>query len=341
MKLVRTLAFILIFVFAAAVYLFQVRLAKESLKTIPDEVNRNVTLSQNDTIDRIALRDNTQKTQIELQKKDGSWFLEVPVRYPAESGILEGLAATARLASRQPRLRSEKEWAEYGLASPDMEITLGLAEKKTATLLIGMKVPVGKAFYARWAEERGYFLLSSEMKSVFRQSVYGLREKRIFRAAPETYRKITVEMGEHSYQFRKDGPDWYWFEPVAKFGQKVPAGVMYAVLTTLQNLHVKEFLDSNKKSRAELGFFMIHDRIRVEGEGVKTENFHFGNEVPEHNAYYGLREGEDTVFFVDRGKVIELFDLMKKIAPDEGSPAAEDAKTEAPAALVPPLSRVL
>jgi hypothetical protein len=58
---------------------------------------------------------------------------------------------------------------------------------------------------------------------------------------------------------------------------------------------------------------MIHDRVRVESEGGKVEAFYFGNEVPEKNAYFGLREGEDTVFIVDRGKVIELFDLMKKI----------------------------
>jgi hypothetical protein len=106
----------------------------------------------------------------------------------------------------------------------------------------------------------------------------------------------------------------------------------------LQNLHVKEFQDTNKKSRAELGFFMIHDRIRIEGEGVKAENFHFGNEAPERNAYYGLREGEDTVFLVDRGKVFELFDLMKKIAPGEENRTEDVVKTDPSSAILPPLS---
>jgi hypothetical protein len=297
-------------------------------------VNRNVTISKNVVIDRIALRDHVQKTQIELRKTDGAWILEVPVRYPAESQVVEGMAATARMASRQPRLKAEKEWAEYGLASPDMEITFGLPEEKTATLLIGAQVPVGKASYARWAEERGYFLLSPEMKSVFRQSVYGLREKRIFRAAPETFRKISVDMGEYSYQWKKDGADWYWFEPVAKFGQKIPASQVDTLLTALRNLYVKEFRDNTEKSRAELGFFMIHDRIRIESGGKKAENFHFGNEVPEQNAYYGFREGEDTVFFVDRGKVIGLLDLMGKMQTEDGEQRTDAAKFIPPSAIL-------
>ncbi len=313
MKLARTVIFILVFAFAAGVYLFQVRLAKQTLTNVPDEVNRDVTISQKDVIDRMTLRDNVRKTQIGLRKAEGSWNLDVPVPYPAESRIVEGLAAAARMASRQPRLRAEKEWAEYGLARPDMEITFGLPGAKEVVLLIGMQAPVGKAVYARWTEERGYFLLPSEVKSAFQQSVYGLREKRIFRASPDTFRKIFVEMGEHSYQWKKDGEDWYWFEPVSRFGQKVPLARVNAVVAVLQNLYVKEFQDNNKRSRAELGFFMIHDRIRVESAGM-TESFHFGNEVPERDAYYGFREGESTVFLVDRGKVIELFELMKNIS---------------------------
>jgi hypothetical protein len=136
-------------------------------------------------------------------------------------------------------------------------------------------------------------------------------------------------MGERSFQWKKDGEDWYWFEPVAQFGKKVPAAQMNPVLAALQNLHVKEFQDNNKKSKTELGFFMIHDRIRIESEGVKTESFHFGNEVPERNAYYGLREGEDTVFFVDRGNVIRLFDLMRSIEDDDRKSQVPSSKSQA------------
>jgi hypothetical protein len=314
MKLVRTVVFILLFIVVMAIYLFQTRLAREALTYVPDEVNRGVVLSREDAIDRVELCDHVRKTQITLQKDKGMWMLETPVRYPAEGRIAEGLLAAARMVSKQPRLRAEKDWAEYGLEKPELEITFGFPEKKQVTLQIGAPTPVGKSVFAKWDIERGYFLLSSEMKSAFQQSVYGLREKRIFRAPAGAFRKIFLEMGKSSAEWIwKDG-DWYWLEPVEKFGQKVPEGGLNPLLAALQSLHVKEFQDNNKKSKAELGFFMIHDRVRVESEGGKKETFYFGNEVPDQNAYYGLRDGEKTVFLVDRGKVIELFDLLKSVA---------------------------
>ena len=313
MKFARTLVFILLFAVALAIYLFQVRIAKQTLAIIPNEVNKTVMISKNDPIDRVELRDHVQKTQIALRKENGVWSLEVPVRYPAEGQVAEGFAVAARIASQQPRLRAEKEWGEYGLAKPEIEILFDLPEKKQATLLIGSQVPVGKAVFARWEEERGFFLLPVEMKGMFHQSVYGLREKRLFRAPADMIRKIYVEMGEYSCQWKKDGRQWYWFEPVGKFGQKVSAERMDLVLRGLQSLHVREFQDNNKKSKAELGFFMIHDRIWVELESGKKETFYFGNEVPDRNAYYGFLEGEDVVFLVDRANVVEFFDLMRKI----------------------------
>jgi hypothetical protein len=328
MKLGRTIVFTLLFAFAAAIYVFQTRLTQQALTNVPDEVNRSVAIAQSDAVERIELRDHVRKTDIILRKTKGAWSLESPVRYPAEGRIAEGLAAALRMASRQPRLRAEKEWEEYGLVKPELEVLLDLSGKKSATLLIGAQAPVGKAVFARWTDERGYFLLPSEMRSVFRQSVYGLREKRLFRAPEETFRKIYVDMGKNSYQWKKDGDQWYWLEPVEKFGRKIPDAKMDLILDALKGLYVKEFQDNNKKLMGELGFFMIHDFIRVESggalptQGGRGETFYFGNEVPDRNAYYGLLQGEKTVFFVDRGKIIQLLDLLKAINVDENAQRA-------------------
>jgi Domain of unknown function (DUF4340) len=313
MKLVRTIVFILLFAVVGAIYLFQTRLTQQALKIVPDEVNRRVVISKNDPVTRVELRDAIQKTKIVLQKTNEAWAIEAPVHYPAEGPIAEGFVTAARMASQQPRLRAEKEWGEYGLSKPEFEILFDLQGNKTATLQIGAQTPVGKAVFARWAEERGFFLLPVEMKAMFRQSVYGLRQKRLFRAPADRIRKIYVEMGKYSCQWKKDGDEWYWIEPVEKLGQKITTERMNLVLEGLQSLHAREFLDANKKSKAELGFFMIHDCIWVESENGKKEAFYFGNEVPEQNAYYGLLEGEDVVFFVDRVNVVGFFDFVRKI----------------------------
>ena len=97
---------------------------------------------------------------------------------------------------------------------------------------------------------------------------------------------------------------------------------MDLVLGGLQSLHVREFQDNNKKPKAELGFFMIHDRIWIKSDDGKKQTFYFGNEVPEKNAYYGFLEGEDVVFFVDRANVVDFFELLRKVQA-EGPPKLE------------------
>ena len=326
MKLGRTLLFCGLFAIVTWVAIYQTRLEKQLQTVSPDEVNRTVFFNNQDVIGRIEILDRVRKTETVLNQENGQWFLESPVRYPADPRIVEGIAISARMASRQPRLRGEKEWDEYGLARPEVEVRIDVPKKRAETLYIGSQSPFGNAVFARWDSERGYLLLPREMKEVFLQPVYGLREKHVFRTPPEEIRMIYVEMGAQSYQWKKDDGQWYWMEPLSKFGKKIASESMERVIKALQNLYVKKFLDDNKKSRAELGFFMIHDRITIERDFDRPEIFHFGNEVPLENAYYGFRENEGTVFLIDRGKVFELIDLLKQI---EKETSDHGSKTEA------------
>lgn len=328
MNLGRTLLFCLLFAFVTGVAVYRMRVERQFLAVSPDEVNRSVFLSDQESISRIEILDRVGKTETVLNKENGQWFLESPVHYPADPGIAEGVAVAIRMASRQPRLRGEKEWDEYGLAQPDVEVRIDVPKQKAETLFIGAPAPFGNAVFARWDFERGYLLLQGEMKDVFCQSVYSLREKRVFRTPAGEIQTIYAEMGPKSYQWKKDGGKWYWMEPLTKFGREISPKSMGRVLAVLQNLYAKKFLDDNKKSRAELGFFIIHDRIRIGSEFGNPEVFHFGNEVPLENAYYGFRENEDTVFLIDRGKVIELIDLLKQVEADDGGAKLGDGSSQ-------------
>ena len=166
MKLGRTIVFILLFAVAAAIYGYQTRLAREALTSVPDEVNRSVVITPEDAVDRVALRDNVRKTQIVLRKENGAWGLELPVRYPAESQVVEGFVIAVKMASQRPRLRAEKEWGEYGLAKPELEVLIDRPGKSEATLQIGAAAPVGKMVFARWAEERGFFLFGRRLVAI-------------------------------------------------------------------------------------------------------------------------------------------------------------------------------
>lgn len=313
MKLGRLIAFSLLFAVAVTIYLFQTRLEKQALTSFPDEVNRIFMMGEDDFPDHLEIQNQSEKTRVLLAKEGEAWALVSPVVYPADPEVIAGVVSGLRRATQQPRLRAEKEWEEYGLSQPVMEVTMAIPGKKAETLFVGAQAPVGDAFFARWSSERGYFLLRGDVKEALQQSVYSFREKRVFRTPPSEMQKVYVEMGPLAYQWKKDGPEWYWMEPLSKFGQKIPLEAMGRVLAALRGLYIKEFLDDNKKSKADLGFFIIHDRIRIDSRLGKPEILHFGNEVPLQNAYFGFREGEPTVFLLDQGKVFQLLDLLKNI----------------------------
>lgn len=313
MNLGRTLVFSFLFALVCGVAIYQTRLDKQIQTFVPDEVNRNVLFDTQDAIRHIEILDRVKKTETVLRKENDRWYLESPVRCLAETRIADGMVMTARAASRQPRLRGEKDWGEYGLSRPDIEVRLDVPGKKAETLLLGGTAPFGNAVFARWDSERGYMLLPREMKEVFNQGLYALRDKRVFLTPGESVRKLYVEMGDLVYQWKKEEGQWYWMEPLTKFGEKISQEKIDNLLTALQGLYVKKFMDDEKRSRAELGFFIIHDRIKIESEFDLPEVFHFGNEVPLENAFYGLRENDGAVFLIDRGKVIEWYDLLKKM----------------------------
>ena len=314
MKLGRTLAIILVFGFAVGIYLFQHRIDKDIISIIPDEVSRNFSLDAKEQVTRIEIQDRAKKTEIVLEfLKDEGWMITAPGVYPAGGQTANGLVAALRFASKQTRIRADKEWGEYGLETPSLEIRLVTDKKKKAALTIGTTSPVGKAVYGRWTSERGYMLLPPELKSSFEVSLYDLREKRIFNTPPAQVQKVLIEMGPNSYEWKKEKGKWFWLEPVEKIGKTIPSRRMEFILAALSELYVKEFLDKNKQSKAELGFFMVHDRIRITGASGAEENFFFGNEVPVKNAYYGMKEETGKVILIDRVKVFQLLDILRAI----------------------------
>jgi hypothetical protein len=322
MKLGRTIVICLLFALAIAVYLYRARIDRDILAISPDEVSRGFSMEPGEQVIRIEIRNPAAGTALTLEKVRETWRIVSPVNSLAEQQAVSGLSVALRFASQQTRLRAEKDWAEYGLEKPGMEVRVVTDKTHESTLNFGAASPIGKAVYARWAKERGYILVTPELKSAFDVSLYTLRDKSVFRTPMAEARKVFVEMGPNAYEWKKDQGKWYWIEPVSNFGREMPPDRMELVFRGLDGLNVKKFLDRGDRSDAEFGFYVIHDRIRVEGDPDAAgggEVFNFGNEVPLENAYYGKMESTGDVILIDRVRVIKFLDLMKALEKDEAA----------------------
>ncbi len=321
MKIVRTLVLILLCAVVIGLYIYQTKLEKQVVSQPPlDEVKKTFTLEPNDLITFLQIERKDQESPIVVEKEDDQWMLISPVIYSAEPHLVEGLIAAIRQAAKQKRFRAEKGWAQYGLAEPQLKVIFQVKTRKERKVLaFGDQAPIGNLVYGRWESEPGYVLLPIAMRDAFKQTPYQLREKRIVRTPAAQMKKVYIELGAQGYEWVKDGDQWFWLEPITKLGQKISAEQMNLILQALQNLHAKEFLDDQKKPLWSYGFFIIHDRIKIESAEGAIEQFHFGNELPLKDAYYSFRERENVVFLIERGKVFQLLDLVKAVEKGKGT----------------------
>ncbi|HPW65129.1 MAG TPA: hypothetical protein PLY30_03120 [Candidatus Omnitrophota bacterium] len=122
MKLGRTIVICLLFALAIAVYLYRARIDRDILAISPDEVSRGFSMEPGEQVIRIEIRNPAAGTALTLEKVRETWRIVSPVNSLAEQQAVSGLAVALRFASQQTRLRAEKDWAEYGLEKPGMEV---------------------------------------------------------------------------------------------------------------------------------------------------------------------------------------------------------------------------
>ena len=80
---------------------------------------------------------------------------------------------------------------------------------------MGDTSPLGSFDYARWENEKEYFLLDSGFKKVFGISLYSLRFKKIFTVPEKEITKLRFRSANGEYEMAKRDSQWFWMEPLA------------------------------------------------------------------------------------------------------------------------------
>lgn len=317
MKFSTTLVFLFLFVLVAVFFIYLDPLRQEPEPAAEKAVMRLLPMDGEGEINLIEIQNNEKKESITLQRSPEGWMLKDPVTYPAQNPMVEGLVTALRLSMKARRLLPEKGWDEYGLAKPSLRVGIEREDGRQRRYLdFGDPSPVTRHVFARWEGESEYFLLEADLKRVFEQTAYSLRQKRIFRNSVQEAAKIRIEIPKgESYEITKKDGNWFWMEPVALLGDAVEAEDANEVLTGVQRLYIKDFLDSEVAKPGEYGFYIFGMNIKVWGpeDGDKPEVLHLGSEFPAKDAFYGTREGEPTCFLVAQGNVKSLFETLARL----------------------------
>jgi hypothetical protein len=265
-------------------------------------------LRDGDAIRRMQIQNASKNLNVTLEYDQNHWMMISPVRYPADEMLSEGFVTALKLSTKARRLMPEKGWDEYGLLKPAIKVGIETQkDPKKRFLYLGDVAPTGNFIYARWENESEYFLLNADLRKVFDQTVYALRMKKVFRMPLKDITKVTLVNSSGTWELSKIDEGWYWVEPLAILGDEVEKRDLDFIFSELERFHIKDFLDSSKKTKSELGFTSMSPFLRINNQKAETETLRLGGELPARDAFYGMRDGEPTLFLVSRGNFENFF----------------------------------
>lgn len=352
MKFKHTLFFILLFLIVLGIYVSQNKKQAQKVAEV-QKTNEEFTvqveekgleLKPDEKINFIQVQDAAKEEAFWLEYQNSEWNLVYPARALADQSIAQGMAGMVKMAMNQKLLRPEADWDEYGLKDPEMKIGVGTtAGQERHFLYLGKAAPLGGVFFARWDDKQAYFTLPNAVKDAFRKTVYEMREKRVFLTPLPKMDKITIALGERSFEWVLKNGAWYWMEPLDLLGKAVESDQMAAVIQILSRLYAKDFVAAEDQMKLSSKVDMIGDRIMIRS-GSQNETIFIGDEEPLKTAYYARRENDKNLFLIDQTKIIEILELLdaldkanhldaiKKLTEPEATAAVTPSGSATPAA---------
>lgn len=175
---------------------------------------------QADKIDEIEIKSESGD-HTTLRRKGTDWEIAQPAAVPSDQAAVSGI--TTNLASVEiQRVIDENpaDLKEFGLDQPRVEVAFK-ANGQQKRLQMGQKTPSGTDIYAKLADSKRVFLISSFLDSTFNRSTFDLRDKAVLKLAREGIDALEITAGGHPVKFEKKNGEWLIADPPsgrAEFG---------------------------------------------------------------------------------------------------------------------------
>ncbi|OGX05479.1 MAG: hypothetical protein A3G87_09750 [Omnitrophica bacterium RIFCSPLOWO2_12_FULL_50_11] len=303
----RTLLFA--FVFLAVSVLYFTRVYEPSGTNRPLALTpepsplRVLSLERGDIVNSLSVTNAAQQSEILFRRVgEEEWQIVKPVDYPAESMIVAGMIGLLKI---MPRMRSLPfdglSEHEFGFDQPRMRICISTERQpKDRCLQVGSETVVGKGAYAKWEDESQYFIVSERLLDAFEASLYTLREKRIFDLLEEDTNEIEYRSEAGTFTLKRDGKHWELAKPIEAI---LASESVHVLLTGLNNLYVKEFLDDESPLNPKLGLLKGQRVLRVKFQNGDKQKLSQGASAPGRNAYYARLPDGKVVVLISKSKL--------------------------------------
>jgi hypothetical protein len=175
-------------------------------------------------------------------KKEGErWQIVSPIQTPAaESDVIAAASALANIDVVRVVDEAPADLAQYGLASPRVEVEFKAAgEKPSGKLLLGSKTPTGGNVYAMKGDEKRVFLVAEYQNASLNKSTFDLRDKSVMKIDREKVDGVEVSYAGKGFGFAKKGEEWRVSQPIAAAAD---FGTVESLVGRVQNAQMKSIV---------------------------------------------------------------------------------------------------
>ncbi len=217
--------------------------------------------------------------RVECVRRDGNWFLQVPMRARANTtGIERIVAALEALKWQDSITREQREsrnlsFADYGLAPGAMKIMLDAGGRREV-LLLGDLAPFGGGVYGRVNRSDAVVVLPESVLHLFPDDIAALRERTVLFGNPERADRLDIYRRDAGFlQLVRHKSGWMLQQPIAA---RADAAVVQRLLNVMMGVQVARFhwdadvqdddVGEEGLRRREMAF-----RAQIESSGLATD----------------------------------------------------------------------
>jgi len=151
-----------------------------------------------------------------VQKSDaGKWEIKEPKPLAADQDSV-GSVVSALSSLTSDRIIEDKasDLAQYGLASPSIEVIVTKKDGKTEDLLVGDDTPTGGSAFVKLKNDPRVFSVSSGTKSSLDKSSKDLRDKRLLTFDSDKLTRVELQAKGQTVEFGKNNQnEWQILKP--------------------------------------------------------------------------------------------------------------------------------
>jgi hypothetical protein len=276
---------------------------RESLKgPVDDSPKRDKVFAvEADKIDELQITSESGE-RTTLRRKGTAWEIVQPATAAADEGTVSGI--TSNLASVEIQRVIEEnppDLTEYGLAAPRVEVAFK-AGGQERRMQIGEKTPSGTDVYAKLADDKKVFLVSSYLDSTFNRTTFDLRDKSVLKVDREKVDSLEVSTADRTMRFEKVNGEWQMTRPAAG---RADFSAVDGLVQRVSGVQMKA-LPPDASDAKQYGLDKPAATVRI-GSGSSQATLLLGAS-PAEGDVYAKDAARPTVFTIDRS----LLDDLKK-----------------------------